>query len=79
MHLSLSVELPEGFGAIIELYTGTPKTCCHSGLDQGQADDHRNTGQVRCRNYDDMTLSSTVVTGSMTFNSLLCHPCHKYT
>lgn len=24
-----------------------------------------------------MTLSSTIVTGIMTFNSLLCHPCHK--
>lgn len=79
MHLSLSVELPEVLGAIMELYTVTSKMCCHSGLDRGQAEDHRITGQVRCRNYDDMTFSSTVVTGSMTFNCLLCHPCHQNT
>lgn len=44
MHLSLSVELPEGFEAFIELYTVTSKMCCHSGLDQGQAEDHRIIG-----------------------------------
>lgn len=79
MHLSLSVELSKGFGAIIELYAVTSKTCRHFDLDQRQAYDHRIIGQVRCRNYDDDILSSTTVTGSMTFNPFFCHPYHKYT
>lgn len=68
MCLSLSAELSKGFGAAIELYTVTSKMCYHFVLDHGQAYDHRIIGRVRCRNYDDITLSSTILTGSMTFN-----------